>query len=94
MDFENSCPICESKTESPQSVCPFCGYNLGNQIIDTVKLKNYMAIIKSSKDWAKEITLKKNLIIIRHALIIYIWHATAFTNQKKDLMEKFFESNT
>jgi len=50
MDFKNSCPICESKTESPQSICRFCGYNLGNQIIDKVKLKNYMAIIKSSKD--------------------------------------------
>ncbi len=78
MDFKNSCPICESKTESPQSICRFCGYNLGDQIIDKVKLKYYMAIIKSSKDWEKEITLKKNFNDIQIKI-----HGFASTNPER-----------
>lgn len=76
--LRNSCPICENKTKSPQSICRFCGYNLGNQIIDKVKLKNYMAIIKSSKNWAKEITLKKNFNDIQIKI-----HGPASTNPER-----------
>lgn len=59
-NIEGSCPICENQYHSNGSVCPFCGYGFKNGLFDDDKLKNYMALLKSSKDWVKEIIIKYN----------------------------------
>ena len=59
-NIKSICPICRNKHYSNDSVCSFCGYDFKNDLIDDIKLKNYTATLKSSKDWAKEIIVKKN----------------------------------
>jgi ribosomal protein L37E len=59
-DIKDTCPICENQYHSNDSVCSFCGYGFKNGLVDDDKLKNYMALLKSSREWAKEIIIKYN----------------------------------
>lgn len=59
-DIKSTCPICENQYHSNDSVCFFCGYGFKNGVVDDDKLKNYMASLKSLRDWSKEIIIKYN----------------------------------
>ena len=56
--IKGCCPICENKTQINEPICSFCGYDFKKELIDEITLKNYVANIKSSKDWVKEIVVK------------------------------------
>ena len=59
---ENICPICHYSNQPSSSMCSQCGYdNSSKEITDKDKLIGYLASIKKSKDWVKEVTIKKRV---------------------------------
>lgn len=59
---ENVCPICHYSNQPSSSMCSQCGYdNSSKEITNKDKLIGYLASIKKSKDWVKEVTIKKRV---------------------------------
>ena len=66
------CKACESSNADDTSICETCGYDFDKKgITDADKLRSYVSMLKSSKNWISEVKLKLRVHEIQKEYSIY-----------------------